>query len=58
MIGGGRVDCCCGDYCTCNSGRSFLTKEEKIEMLQKYKDYLDKEVKGVAERIEGLRKAS
>lgn len=38
-------------------GRSFLTKEEKIEMLKEYKDYLDKEAKGVNERIKDLEKA-
>ena len=31
--------------------RMFLTKEEKIEHLQKYKDWLDKESKGVEEAI-------
>ena len=34
--------------------RGFLTKEEKIEMLREYKDTLEKEVKGVAERIKDL----
>jgi hypothetical protein len=47
-----------GYYCGCDGGRSFLTKEEKIEMLKDYKDYLEKEAKGVAERIEELQKAS
>ena len=37
-------------------GRSFLTKDEKIEMLQEYKERLDKESKGVAERIKELEK--
>ncbi len=36
--------------------RSFLTKEEKIEMLKEYKDSLDKEARGVAERIKELEK--
>jgi len=45
-------------YCGCDGERSFLTKEEKIEMLKDYKDYLEKEAKGVEERIEELRKAS
>ncbi len=35
--------------------RKFLTKEEKIEMLQEYKDYLEKEAKGVSERIEQIK---
>ncbi len=36
--------------------RNFLTKEEKIEMLKEYKDSLEREVKGVAERIKELEK--
>jgi len=34
--------------------RNFFTKEEKIEMLKEYEDYLNKETKGVAERIKEL----
>ena len=41
--------------CGCGpEGRSFLTKEEKVEELKKYKEELDKEAKGVAERINEL----
>jgi hypothetical protein len=36
--------------------RSFLTKEEKIEMLQEYGASLEKEVKAVKERINDLKK--
>ena len=36
--------------------RSFLTKEERIGMLNEYKDYLEKEAKGVSERIKDLEK--
>lgn len=45
-------------YCTTNScsPRSFLTKEEKVEMLKEYQEALEKEAKGVAERIEELQK--
>ncbi|MBI2448899.1 DUF5320 domain-containing protein [Candidatus Pacearchaeota archaeon] len=44
----------CGyGYC---QGRSFLTKEEKIELLQEYKERLEKESQGVAERIKDLEK--
>ncbi|MBI2084304.1 MAG: DUF5320 domain-containing protein [Candidatus Aenigmarchaeota archaeon] len=39
----------------CSIPRSFLTKEEKVEMLEEYKDYLEKEAKGVAERIKELK---
>lgn len=45
----------CG-YGYCTPGRSFLTKEEKIEMLQEYKEGLDNESKGVAERIKEIEK--
>ena len=34
--------------------RSFLTKEERIALLKEYKDSLDKETQGVAERIKEL----
>ena len=43
------MDGCCGT-------RSFFTKEEKIEMLSDYKQSLEKEAKGVAERIKHLEK--
>ena len=42
--------------CECGTGRNFLTKEEKIEMLKEYKDYLEKESKGVTERIKEIEK--
>jgi len=45
---------CCGTYS--DSTRSFLTKEEKIEMLREYKETLEKEAKGVEERIKELEK--
>ena len=38
--------------------RSFLTKDEKVEWLKEYHDYLTKEAKGVSERIKELEKAS
>jgi len=40
---------CCGT-------RSFFTKEEKTEMLREYKESLEKEAKGVAEKIKQLEK--
>lgn len=40
------------------NNRSFLTREEKIEMLTDYKRSLEKEAKGVAELISELEKAS
>ncbi len=48
------MNCNCGEY---EYGmRRFLTKEEKIEMLQEYKKYLEEEAKGVEERIKDLKK--
>lgn len=40
----------------CGGGRSFLTKEEKLEMLKEYQESLEKEVQGVKERIKELSK--
>ena len=42
--------------CGCGGARGFYTKEEKLEMLKDYKESLDKEAKGVAERIKQLQK--
>lgn len=43
--------------CNCGTGfRGFLTSEEKLEMLKEYKENLEKEAKGVAERIKELQK--
>jgi len=38
--------------------RQFPTKEERIEHLEEYKKWLEKEKKGVEEAIEELKKAS
>jgi hypothetical protein len=40
---------CCGPYL-----RRFLTKEEKIALLKQYKESLEKELKGIEERIKEL----
>ena len=45
---------CCGTGTDFNRVRSFLTKEERISLLKEYKDSLDKETQGVAERIKEL----
>lgn len=45
---------CYGYACQGYGTRGFLTKAEKIEMLKEYKENLDSEAKGVAERIKGL----
>jgi hypothetical protein len=46
-------------YGCCSTGssqrsRSFLTKEERIELLKEYKNDLEKETQGVAEKIKEL----
>ena len=51
----------CGDMCERNdeyNGRNFLTKDEKIEMLEKYKKWLNNESKGVEETMHKLKKIS
>ncbi len=48
-MGGGRKMCGCGP-----EGRNFLTKEEKVEQLKEYKESLENEAKGVAERIKQI----
>ena len=47
----------CG-YSYYDSGqRSFLTKEEKIEMLKEYKKDLEQEAQGVSEKIAEMAKS-
>lgn len=40
----------------CCVNRSYLTKDERIDMLKEYKEALDNESKGVEERIKELEK--
>ena len=40
-------------YGTCTP-RAFLTREEKVARLKEYKDALEKEARGVTERIAQL----
>lgn len=40
---------------SCHGFRSFMTKEEEIEMLQQYKEDLQKEIAGVERRINELK---
>jgi hypothetical protein len=42
---------CCGSGYT---GRNFLTREEKIQLLREYHQDLKREVQGVEERIKEL----
>lgn len=44
-----RMNGCCG-------GRGFLTRDEKLEMLEDYKKQLELEAHGVEQRIKELRK--
>lgn len=43
--------CCCGPQF-----RRFMTSKEQQEMLEEYKEQLDKELTGVKERIDELTK--
>ncbi len=49
------ADLYCGPGGSCGQ-RSFLTREEKVDMLKQYKDSLQKEVQAVSERIDELKK--
>jgi len=42
----------------CHGGRHFFTKEEKIEHLEHYKQWLENETKGVKEAIKQLQKTT
>ncbi|HLD96786.1 MAG TPA: hypothetical protein VI934_00400 [Candidatus Nanoarchaeia archaeon] len=57
MNGGEKMgmDGCCGPDGSYGQ-RSFLTRDEKAEMLKQYKDSLEKEVQAVSERIADLKK--
>ncbi len=46
---------CCS--ITSSKARSFLTKEERVSLLKEYKEDLEKEAQGVAERIKDLEKS-
>lgn len=48
-----QQECCCE-----NHGRKFLTEKEKIEKLEKYREWLQNEAKGVEEAISRMKKAS
>lgn len=39
--------CCCGPF-----SRRFMSNDEKLEMLEDYKDQLEKELTGVKESIQ------
>jgi hypothetical protein len=39
-----------------NCGRQFFTKEERAEVMKRYKEWLEKEAKGVEEALERMKK--
>lgn len=45
---------CYADYS--GTSRNFFTKNERLEMLKEYKNTLDKESKGIAEKMKELEK--
>ena len=50
-------ECCAPrNDCGCmHQNRRFISKEEKIEMLQEYKKQLENEIRGVEEKIGELK---
>lgn len=55
----GRERCTCTPYMCCwymPKHRRFLSREEEIEMLEKYKKELEKEIEGVERKIRELKK--
>ena len=49
--------CCNTTYYPTGNARNFITRAEKIELLKEYKEQLDLESKGVAEKIKQMEKA-
>jgi len=49
--------CCCGGHHGGFGGRRFLSKEEKIENLQKYAEGLKKEITEVEKRIAHIKES-
>ena len=43
-----------GGFIGVQRSRGFLTREEKVNLLEEYKNDLEKEAKGVSERIKEL----
>jgi len=46
---------CCTEVHGFLSSRSILTKEERLEQLEKYREYVKKKLQGIEEQIEKLR---
>ena len=48
---GGAYSMCC-----CSSGREFLSRKEKVEMLEEYRESLKSELEGVEEELQKLKR--
>ncbi len=44
-----------GSECCCHPGRQFITRAEQLAHLEKYKEQVELELKGVEEHIEMLK---
>jgi len=54
----GKGECCTPHRCCHHMAvhRHFFSKEEKIEMLERYRDELKKEIDGVEQKLQELKK--
>jgi hypothetical protein len=52
------MGCGCGTSRYSYNGRSFLTKEEKVQLLKEYDQELEREAQGVKEKIKELEAAT
>lgn len=48
------AESCCASSC-CGPTRHFITKEERREALETYKDQLKKELVGLEEHLQGMK---
>ena len=48
------ADSCCASSC-CGPTRHFITKEERREALEAYKDQLKKELAGIEEHLQDMK---
>jgi hypothetical protein len=42
--------------CCCSSGREFLSRKEKVEMLEEHRESLKSELEGVEEELRELKR--
>ena len=50
---GSGMSCSCG--CNTHGNRHFLTREEVIDNLEKYKQDLEKEIQGVEQKLQEIK---